>query len=185
MLILIDQDNVLADFERGFRDAWQAGGHPHPAVAPEERRSFYLRDDYPEHLRKEVEAVYTAPGFFRDLPAMAGAVEALTALLESGHDVRICTSPLNDYRSCLSEKYEWVERHFGMELVARVIMTKDKTLVHGDILIDDKPEVKGVRKPDWQQIIFDQPYNRHVSGVRMTWATWRSIPPFLSGTASG
>lgn len=180
MLILIDQDNVLADFERGFHDAWLASGHPHPALPLHERRSFYLRDDYPEHLRKHVEAIYSAPGFFRDLPPMAGAVEALTALQDSGHDLRICTSPLSSYRNCLSEKYEWVERHLGMDFVSRVIMTKDKTLVHGDILIDDKPEVTGVRTPDWRQIIFDQPYNRHVGGVRMTWANWRSVPPFLS-----
>ncbi len=180
MLILIDQDNVLADFERGFHDAWVASGHPHPALPLHERRSFYLRDDYPEQLRRQVEAIYTAPGFFRDLPPMAGAVEALTALQDSGYDLRICTSPLSSYRNCLSEKYEWVECHLGMDFVSRVIMTKDKTLVHGDILIDDKPEVTGVRTPDWRQIIFDQPYNRHVGGVRMTWANWKSVLPFLS-----
>lgn len=174
-LILIDQDGVLADFERGFYAAWQAGGHPHPALPLEQRRSFYVRDDYPAKLRAEVEAIYTAPGFYRDLPAITGAVDALTALLEQGHDVRICTSPLNQYRNCVPEKFEWVERHLGSQFVSRIIVTKDKTIVRGDVLVDDKPNVTGSFLPSWQHVLFDQPYNRHVGGVRMTWANWRDV----------
>lgn len=103
MLILIDQDGVLADFERGFHAAWKATGHE--PIPLHERKTFYVRDDYPVHLRQEVEAVYLSPGFFRELPPIEGAIDALFELLESGHDVRICTSPLNQYRHCLPEKY--------------------------------------------------------------------------------
>lgn len=106
--------------------------HPHSALPPGERRSFYVRDDYPSHLRSTVEHIYTSPGFFRDLPPIPGAIDAVGELLALGHDVRICTSPLNQYRHCVPEKYEWVERYFGSELVnSHMIVTKDKTLVHG------------------------------------------------------
>lgn len=141
MLILIDQDGVLADFERGFYNAWIAGGNRHPALPLHERRSFYIRDDYPHHLKNEVEAIYSAPGFYRDLPPIDGAIKAVNDLFSMGHDVRICTSPLDAYRNCLSEKYEWVEQHLGSDLVTRMIVTKDKTIVHGDVLVDDKPEI--------------------------------------------
>jgi 5'-nucleotidase len=174
-LILVDQDGVLANFESGFYAAWQAAGHPHPALPLEQRRSFYVRDDYPAALRAEVEAIYTAPGFYRDLPAISGAVEALTTLLEQGHDVRICTSPLTQYRHCVPEKYEWVERHLGAEFVTRMIVSKDKTIVHGDLLVDDNPQIKGPCTPSWQHVIFDQPYNRQVEGTRMNWANWRDV----------
>ena len=173
MLILIDQDGVLADFDRGFHEAWIANGHHFQAVPPHERKNFYVREDYPSNLRREVEAIYTAPGFFRELPPIDGAIEAVAEMQEAGHDVRICTSPLNSYRNCLSEKYEWVEHNLGVDLVSRMIVTKDKTIVHGDALIDDKPEVTGSRAPDWKHVIFDQPYNRHVGGIRMTWNNWR------------
>ena len=173
MLILIDQDGVLADFDLAFHTAWEALDHPHPAVPPNERRAFYVRDDYPEHLRATVEEIYTSPGFFRSLPPIPGAVDAVRELVNLGHDVRICTSPLNQYRHCVPEKYEWVEHHLGPEFVARMIVTKDKTLVHGDVLVDDKPEVTGTRKPDWSHVIYDQPYNRYVDGVRINWANWR------------
>lgn len=175
MLILIDQDGVLADFERGFYDAWNVSGNGHSALPLHERHSFYVREDYPSHLRKEVEAVYSTPGFYRDLPPIDGAIKAVNDLLSMGHDVRICTSPLNNYRYCLPEKYEWVEQHLGPDLVSRMIVTKDKTIVHGDVLVDDKPEVKGSRVPDWLHIIFDQPYNRHLQGTRISWANWRDM----------
>ena len=175
MLILIDQDGVLADFERGFHAAWNAKGHEHPILPVHERRTFYIRDDYPTHIRQEVEAVYTAPGFFRELPPVEGAIEALSELMKLGHEVRICTSPLNQYRHCLPEKYEWIERHLGPDFVSRMIVTKDKTLIQGDILIDDNPMVNGLRPASWKHVIFDQPYNRHVDGPRMTWKNWREI----------
>lgn len=172
MIILIDQDGVLADFERGFHDAWQASGHSHSALPLEDRRSFYVRDDYPRHLRGEVEVIYPAPGFYRNLPPIGGAIEAVKALVLN-HDVRFCTSPLNAYRHCVLEKYEWVEQHLGGEYVSRIIVTKDKTLIQGDILIDDKPDITGDCIPTWRHILFDQPYNRHVDGIRMTWANWQ------------
>lgn len=56
-----------------------------------------------------------------------------------------------------------------------MIVTKDKTLVHGDLLIDDKPRVTGTRSPAWQHVLYDQPYNRHVDAQRMTWSTWREV----------
>lgn len=183
MLILVDQDGVLADFERGFHSAWRSIGasHGYPPVPVQERRSFHVRDDYPRHLEEAVVSVYTAPGFYRDLPPIPGGLEAMAELLALGHDVRICTSPLNQYRHCVPEKYEWVERHLGPGFVARMIVTKDKTVVHGDVLVDDKPEVVGVRRPDWRHVLYDQPYNRQVHGARMTWANWRDV---LLGPAS-
>jgi 5'-nucleotidase len=170
MLILIDQDNVLADFETGFRAAWEASGHPHPALPPHARKSFYVKQDYPAHLAPAVEAIYTAPGFFRALPPLPGALAGIAGLLEAGHDVRICTSPLQAYHHCVTEKFEWVEHHLGLEFVNRIILTRDKTLVHGDSLIDDNPRITGARAPAWRHILYDQPYNRHVPGPRMTWA---------------
>lgn len=175
MLILLDQDNVLADFETAFHAAWTAGGHAHPALPPHARTQFYVRDDYPAHLRREVEAIYTAPGFFRELPPLPGAVAAVAAMLEAGHDVRICTSPLPGSHHCAMEKFEWVERHLGAEHVHRLILTRDKTLVHGDVLVDDNPAITGARKPDWRHILYDQPYNRHLAGPRLTWANWKEV----------
>lgn len=174
MLILLDQYGVLANFEQGFYNKWQSRmGDEVPPVPLMERKSFYLRDDYQKELLPVVEDIYTAPGFFRDLPPIEGALQAVQRLLELGHDVRICTSPLNQYRNCVAEKYEWVEKHLGFDFTHRIIVTKDKTVVNGDVLIDDKPVVTGVQQPKWKHIIFDQPYNRHIDAPRLDWSSWQ------------
>lgn len=176
MIILLDQDGVLADFEHAFIDAWRARYPDVPPVEFEDRKSFYLRQDYPPELRAQAEAIYTAPGFIRNLPPVPGSLEAVKELLALGLDVRICTSPLSQFENCVAEKYLWVERHLGREATNRLILTKDKTLIYGDLLIDDKPLIEGAVNPRWKHILFDAPYNRHVVGAaRMTWSNWRII----------
>ena len=174
MLILLDQDGVLADFEVGFRGAWTARyAHHMPALPPHSRKSFRLRDDYPHHLADAVSSVYESPGFYLNLPPMPGALDGIREMIAEGHDVRICTSPLTPWHHCVSEKYEWVERYLGAEFTERMILTKDKTLVRGDVLVDDKPRIRGAETPIWKHVLYEAPYNRTVAGPRMTWETWR------------
>lgn len=176
MLILLDQDGVLADFEHAFLDAWRERYPGIPPVEFEDRKSFHILDDYPPALRDRAEGIYTAPGFIRNLPAVPGAVEAVRELLSLGMDVRICSSPLRQYENCVAEKYHWVERHLGRDATQRLILTRDKTLVQGDILIDDRPRIEGAVQPRWRHIVYDAPYNRQATAQpRMTWANWRNV----------
>ena len=39
---------------------------------------------------------------------------------------------------CPAVEYAWVSEHLGAEWMKRLIITCDKTLIHGDLLIDDK-----------------------------------------------
>jgi len=118
--------------------------------------------------------IFDHKGFYRDLP-LPGAVEAVTDPLAEGFDVYICTSPLVQYQNCALEKYEWVEEHLGSEFTKRVILTRDKTLVRGDVLIDDKPVIGGISTPQWRHVLFDRPYNRSIPGPRMHWDNWREV----------
>lgn len=40
-------------------------------------------------------------------------------------------------------QYAWIEKHFGHDFLEKVILTRDKTLIAGDFLIDDKPDIQG------------------------------------------
>ncbi|WP_283119847.1 5' nucleotidase, NT5C type [Neisseria elongata] len=177
MLILLDQDNVLADFESGFRRHWRNRfGEDAPIEGKE--HLFYIRDRLPEHLQAYAAELYGTVGFFESLPPVSGAVEAARALLAAGHDVRICTAPVNQYRYCAGEKIAWVEQHLGTEWTRRVIIAKDKTWVRGDILIDDKPNIEGTLPPLWQHRLYDAPHNRHLDVPRIVWTqpdTWADL----------
>jgi 5'-nucleotidase len=175
MIILVDQDGPLADFEQGFLDIWRERYPEEHAISLEERRNFYLRDDYPQHLRPWIDEIYCASGFYRNLPPTPGSVAAMAEMLELGLDVRICTAPLSRYENCVLEKYQWTEEHLGHDFTRRMIVTRDKTLVKGRFLIDDRPTVTGVARAEWEHVLFDAAYNRHAPNRRLTWDNWREV----------
>lgn len=176
-LILLDQDGVLADFEQGVRQLWlQTFQQPFPM---QQRRHFYLRQDIAPQFHQQLSQIYATKGFFAALPPLAGGIAAAKRLLAAGHDVRICTSPIQKYRYCVTEKFDWVGEHLGEDWVNRIILAKDKTWVRGDILIDDKPQITGSLLPQWQHWIYDQPYNRNETHLhRVSWTqpeTWAEL----------
>jgi 5'-nucleotidase len=174
MQILIDQDGPLADFEAGFLERWQTSFPDEYFVSLVDRKTFKVRDDYPEELREKVESIYLSQGFYLNLGLVLGASEAVRELIRLGHEVWICTSPLSRNPHCVSEKYAWVENNFGPEFVSRLVVTKDKTLIRGQYLIDDNPKIDGRFDPEWEHVLFDAPYNRGFDNKpRITWATWR------------
>ncbi len=175
-IILVDIDGVLADFENGFLQAWKKKFPYYTHVPLEKRETFYLIEGYPAGLEKDLDSIYKAPGFFQNLDVIKGGKEALEKMQTRGHKVLICTSPISKYENCVLEKYNWISKNLGYEWTKKIIMTKDKTLVFGDILIDDKPEQTGLRKPAWKHVLFEAPYNKHVkTKLTITWDNWEKI----------
>ena len=176
MIILIDQDGVIADFERGFLENWLSQFPNESFVSLDQRKNFYVREDYPLRLRNNVEGVYYAVGFYQNLPPIAGSIEAIQDMVQMGHDVWICTAPLSRYENCVLEKYLWVEQYLGRDFTQRIIFAKDKTVVRGDILIDDRPHVNGLFVPQWEHVLYDTSYNQlQTDKKRITWNSWRTI----------
>lgn len=173
--LLVDMDGTIADYEQGFLERWRKLYPGEIWIPPEQRATFYLEEQYPARLSKQVRAISRMEGFYRNLPTIPGGIDALVALSEI-YDVRICTSPHTDYEHCVLEKYQWIDEHLGREWVRKIILTKDKTFVSGKYLIDDKPVITGLQTPVWEQIIYDQPYNRHRTDLkRITWQNWREL----------
>jgi len=170
-------DGVIADFEGDFLKRWKVL-HPEKEFIPlEERKGFYVRDQYPEKYKDHVQEIYLSPGFYRNLPPLPGAIKALREIKNILNNVFLCTSPmLPKYENCVLEKFHWVYEHLGSEWVDNIILTRDKTIVKGDILIDDKPVIKGSVEPEWEHIIYDQPYNRNnTTNRRLTWFDWKDV----------
>jgi 5'-nucleotidase len=176
MRILVDMDDVLADFDAEFLKRWRER-HPEKMYVPlEERKNFYVKESYPKELQNLVEDIYLEPGFFRNIMPMPGGIDAVKTMAQLGLEVFFCTSPLTAYKNCVLEKYEWVDKHFGPEWINRIVLTKDKTLVKGDILIDDKPVITGAESTQmWEHILYDRPYNRDINRKRLTWQNWKQV----------
>jgi len=171
-IVLLDMDDVLADFEGRFFERWRTLYPDLFYIHPDQRDRFYVELQMPPELREKARAIKREPGFFLGLEPLPGAPEAARRMLELGHEVFICTAPITDCATCPMEKFQWAGRHLGPEWLKRVIIASDKTLVRGDFLVDDKPEITGSMTPLWEHVVFDRPYNRPALGKRRI-ADWR------------
>ena len=112
MLIYIDMDDTLVDF-LGARDAALKANPKQP---------------FPQ----------SQVGFFLGLEPLPGAVEAYWKLKEMGHRVIFLTAPSVMNPMCYTEKRMSIEKHFGFDACYDLIIAHDKSLLIGDMLIDDR-----------------------------------------------
>ncbi|XP_010841467.1 PREDICTED: 5'(3')-deoxyribonucleotidase, mitochondrial [Bison bison bison] len=177
---------VLADFEGGFLRKFRARFPDQPFIALEDRRGFWVSEQYGRlqpGLSEKAISIWESENFFFDLEPLPGAVEAVKQManLEST-DVFICTSPIKMYKYCPFEKYAWVEKHFGPDFLEQIVLTRDKTVVSADLLIDDRVDITGAEpNPSWEHVLFTACHNRHTqlqppSRRLHSWADdWRAI----------
>lgn len=96
---------------------------------------------------------------FEYAPPIPGALKAITDL-ELAFDVWIVSTPWPSNPDSSAAKTRWCRRHLGT--ANRLILTQDKTMVRGDILVDDKPALVG----PWRHVEYPQPWNSQ------RWMTW-------------
>ena len=189
-IILVDMDDTISDFT-GHALALLKQRHPTVTLPDANATTFPLANSFESaDDRNALTALYLEQGFFRDMPPIDGAVEALHTMVDAGYNVRLCSSPLKKSPACAAEKVEWVSRWLGQDWVDRLILTKDKTLVIGDILIDDAPVAKGESlKPTWMHVYFAQPHNAPgrpgADASRTRLERWSAWPQVISKVLSG
>lgn len=109
MRIFVDLDGVVVDFDK-FRAISGLTG---------------------EEIKK-------LPGAYLDMDPIPDAIEGVHSLIGMGHEVWLATKPPTGIPDAYADKVKWVLRHLP-ELKRRIILTHDKSLLRGDILIDDRP----------------------------------------------
>ena len=173
--ILVDMDGVIANWGHAYNQSLDAFGEEAAGIPRHEnQQTFDLNKDRTVREKIIIAAIMIEPGFYSRLEPIEGAQQALKAMLKANYDVRIVTSPWISNSTCASDKLNWIVKHYGSHWGPRVIITADKTLVRGDFLIDDKPEIRGSADPEWEHIVFDQPYNQNVDDRQriVGWKNW-------------
>lgn len=163
--LLLDMDGPLADFDVHFYNRCE-GRYGFNVAGPHERTARYFTDHIPNRRhRAEARKMIDDAGWFRDLPVTPGALEGVDGLLAAGIDVWVCTKPLEVNPTCRDDKGAWLRRYFPM-LEHKLILAPDKSMIRGDILLDDAPHLKWLNRACWHPVVFTAPYN----GAGSEWA---------------
>lgn len=116
-IIYLDMDQVLVNFNSSSR-------------IPKNEKHLY---NHPEIFKK---------GFFLELTPMVGAIDFVNYLLDlDKYDVYILTQPVAKSYFSYSEKVQWIEEYIP-RLLDKIIMTQNKLLLKGDLLVDDNEKWK-------------------------------------------
>lgn len=173
-VVLLDQDGPLADFDAAIDEILSSLGLDTDVL---HRTTWHTSEDiercYGFEAARAVQDAVHADGFFRTLPVKTGAVKAVSKLEQAGCEVFVCTAPSLLNSSCASDKMLWIADHFP-SLRRKVVVSKDKTLVRGHVLVDDKPEVLGILEPSWQHVLFETPGNANVVAP-FSLASWGEV----------
>lgn len=169
----IDMDGVIADTETHFMDWYEK--ETGVKVAPEGRLGVLESEGFPD--KTAVRRYLLTPGFFRTIPVMPGAIEAVKKLQED-YEVYIVSAAM-EFPQCLSEKREWLAEHFPFISWKNIIFCGDKSVVVTDYLIDD--HCKNLDFCKGKAIMFDALHNsnqHHHVRVR-TWTDVLELLPLL------
>lgn len=149
MKINIDMDNTLLDFKSPYDRA----------------RSLHPEQPYPQ----------SQYGFFANLELLPLADLAYKYFTQwRDHEVYFLSAPSVHNPMCYTEKRISIEKHFGFDACENLILACDKSLIRGDMLIDDRVDSNKQNEfqgelvhfgsdkfPDWAQVLlwFDEKYH--------------------------
>lgn len=157
--VLVDLDGVIFDFNRRVAEIVRQE-FPHITVPRTLNQFFYFEDNFPEHVRPTIREITARRGFFASFKLIEGALSGWQRIFDAGLQPTVCSSPLKNNPTCREEKISAVERHFGRQAADQAIITRDKHLCDGIILIDDRGKLHGVNQAAWVHGVFDYPHNR-------------------------
>lgn len=174
MIILVDVDGVVADlhvawlarYNKDYNDNLQSSQINkwaiHEFVKPECGRKIY------EYLLD--------PTLYDDVPPMPGAEYNIKKLRKLGHKIVYVSSGF------FPAKVKWLaEKGFAIDFpyndgrwdtLADVVLTGNKSLVKGDIIIDDYP--KNLNGDRLAVLMYDSPWNWNAGQYRRVYS-WENI----------
>ena len=148
-VVLIDLDGVIVDLH-GY--AYDLGRLQHEACRWNMEGCCLPGAVTHDHLFNETE-------LFLNAPPIDGALYGVVKLKKAGFDVRFVSTPWMSNPDSASAKVRWMQLFLGSWGVERLILTHDKTMIPGWVLIDDKPGLTG----PWHHIEYPQAWNNSIT----------------------
>ncbi|MFW6225992.1 MAG: 5' nucleotidase, NT5C type [bacterium] len=167
MRIFVDMDNTLNKMYISYNETYKKLFNKELALVRENLTTYYIHqntgdDEQLESYRKY--KIFNTPGFWQNIPIYEDAVQVMKRLCDK-HDVYILTAPwILAGTGAYNEKRIWIENYLPFFDINKVIFTKYKFLLQGDIIIDDCPEHLINNSCKWK-IKMWYPFNEHIPGI--------------------
>jgi 5'(3')-deoxyribonucleotidase len=129
-IALFDLDNTLCDYSNALkRDYELIRGPNDPAVSE-------FNDDSPEYVENRKRLITNQPGWWENLEIFQLGFDVLKIARELGFEIYILTKGPKRNQNAWAEKVRWAQKKVPD---SKIILTEDKGLVYGKILVDDYP----------------------------------------------
>lgn len=152
--LLIDMDDVLGDLLSAWMNLLNSRYNLNVDVT--EVIDWNMEIFYPTLTPEQIFSPLEEKELWEEVQPVPGSQKYLKMLHEEGFNIKICTaaSPLE---FALKTKY-FFNQHFSFIDPSDVICVKDKSLIRGDILLDDN--YRNLSGGEYEGVLFDKPYNR-------------------------
>lgn len=159
-IILVDMDGPLAQFDQRVFEVCHDFGFDLDCTFDDGWKHRFLTEHMTPKQAHALRRFVNETRFFLDLDPVPGAIDGMHALAEEA-DVWICTKPLEVNPWCRDDKGAWVRRYLGEKFERKLILASDKSMVRGDVLLDDAIAPEWVDVADWAPVVYPMPFNRH------------------------
>lgn len=163
MDVFVDVDNTLNNFTVGYTNYYNKIYGTNHIIKPKDLVQYEISKCIPGLSEEDVvetrSKIFSTPGFWVNIPIYNNAASALKWISEN-FSTYILTTPWLEYKDCVREKYEWIEKHLPFFPLNRVIFSHAKHLIHSNsLLIDDYP--KNIGRFQGKTMKYLYPFNQH------------------------
>ncbi|MDF2612458.1 MAG: hypothetical protein K0S71_244 [Clostridia bacterium] len=171
-VLLIDQDDVLAEYILGVTTAFNKKYHTQFSI--EDCMSWDLCSVFGENI----DTVMHEPEVFRNLIPAKNALQVFERLFHSGLFEMYIVTAANP-RS-VEAKYEWIAQYLPFFPQNRIIVCTHKFMIKGDYLLDDgMHNIYDFHKTGGTPIVFERPHNAHLIHDFVKVKDWLSFEKFI------
>jgi 5'(3')-deoxyribonucleotidase len=167
----IDMDEVIADTIQKFVDIYKLN-HGFD-ILTHQMEGKEIGDMLPAELNALKRTYINQPGFFRDIPVIAGSQPVVKELCEK-YDVYIVSAAM-EFKNSLLDKYEWLAEHFPYISWTNIIFCGYK-IVNVDVLIDDR--IKNFVNFDGRKLLYTSPHNLLINDYERV-NNWQDVANIL------
>lgn len=153
MKILVDMDDTIID----LLDAWiqYLNKKYDLSVDPTEVTDWDISNFFPTLSKEEVYEPLALEEFWKLVHPKYDAMAYIQKLHDDGHDIYVVTA--SDYRT-IKVKFDWlIKRYFPCISWNHMIIASQKSMILGDILIDDG--VHNLEDGHYQKVLMTAPHN--------------------------